>query len=280
MPHRRLGEILVQARLIDEARLRVALEEQSRWGGKLGLILVKMNAINEATLVEALSHQLSCPSVQLDGVQIPREALALVPFQLCDQHGLIPFGLQAKFLDVAMVDPLDSNVVDQLRMLTRLNIRPHLGGPQAIERAIQFHYRGRRSAPPGDDLDGRRVLMMGSDAIDLAPQPAAQPRPAAQAPPGRVNPRPPLRPSIGAEQTRPEPAAGELAAALSRIAELERLAGELVRENQALSARVQHLQALVGRDEDVLRKLMTLLVERGVCTREELLARISKAPPA
>ena len=46
------------------------------------------------------------------------------------------------------------------------------------------------------------------------------------------------------------------------------------RELQALTDRVQQLEALVARDEDVLRKLMGLLIQKGLCTREEILERI------
>jgi hypothetical protein len=46
------------------------------------------------------------------------------------------------------------------------------------------------------------------------------------------------------------------------------------REIQALQQRVQQLEALVGRDEDVLRKLMGLLIQKGLCTRDEILERI------
>ncbi len=279
MAQRRLGEILVQAGLLDEAKLRAALEEQSRWGGKLGLILVRMNHITEEMLIQALGHQLHCPFVQLDGVPVAREAIALVPLTLCEQHGLIPFALQGRFLDVAMVDPLSAGLIDELRVLTRLNIRPHLGGPAAIDRAIQLHYRGRRTAPPSEDVDGRRVLMTGSDALDLAPQPIAVPSVPTQAPAGRVATAPPPRPPIDLEGRRPSQPPGDLTAALVRIAELERTVNVLLRDNQSLGTRVQQLEALLARDEDVLRKLLALLVERGVCTREELVARISKAPP-
>ncbi len=267
----------MQAGLLDDAKLRAALEEQSRWGGKLGKILVQMNFITEDMLIQALGHQLHCPFIRLDGLPIPKEAIALVPLQLCEQHGLIPFALQAKFLDVAMADPLNAGVVDQLRILTRLNIRPHLGGPEAIERAIQLHHRGRRSAPPQEDVVGQRVLMSGSDALDLAPEPIVTPRTPTVAPPMRVPSVPPPRPPVELDDAPSQPS--DLASALARVAQLERTVDQLRHTNQSLGARVEQIQALLTRDEDVLRKLLALLVERGVCTREDLVARISKAPP-
>ena len=47
MARKKLGEILIQAGVIDENKLRAALSEQARWGGPLGRILVDMRIISE-----------------------------------------------------------------------------------------------------------------------------------------------------------------------------------------------------------------------------------------
>ena len=46
-----------------------------------------------------------------------------------------------KFLDVAMAEPTNLGIIDELRIRTQLNIRPYLAGPKMIERAIAKHYR-------------------------------------------------------------------------------------------------------------------------------------------
>jgi hypothetical protein len=136
MARKKLGEILIQAGVIEEGQLRAALTEQARWGGPLGRILVDMRIISEDALVQALSHQLNFPAIKIDEKRIPQGALDLVPVELCEQHGMIPFNLSGKFLDVAMADPTNLGIIDELRIRTRLNVRAYLAGPKSIERAI------------------------------------------------------------------------------------------------------------------------------------------------
>ncbi len=140
MARKRLGEILVQAGVLDEARLRAALAEQRRWGGPLGRILIDMGGISEEAMVSALSQQLNFPTVNLDNRQIAMDVLDLVPAELAEQHSVVPFGVQGKFLDVAMADPTNLGIVDELRIRTRLNVRPYLAGPKMIERAVAKYY--------------------------------------------------------------------------------------------------------------------------------------------
>src|SRR5215470_352042 len=138
---KRLGEILVQAGVLAEPQLRAALTEQRRWGGPLGRILVDMKLISEEAMVQALSHQLNLPAVNLDQRAVQREALEAIHGDLAEQLSVVPFAIQGKFLDLAMCDPTNVSTIDTLRTKTRLNIRPYLAGPKAIERALARHYR-------------------------------------------------------------------------------------------------------------------------------------------
>ena len=279
MARKRLGEILVSAGVLDEGRLRAALAEQRRWGGPLGRILVDMGGITEEAMVQALSHQLNFPSVNLDQKNIAKDVLDLVPAELAEQHSVVPFSVQGKFLDVAMADPTNLGIIDELRIRTRLNVRPHLAGPKMIERAVARYY-GRGIS--GLSFDGRHFgpneAQNGAEpGLRLADEPPAsrrtgQPQPVVD---------PPSAPSIAAARRAQQfeqvvgsvpgaapPGAGPVAVAAAG-------AGERDRELAALQARVQHLEALVARDEDVLRKLLGLLIEKGLATREEILERIA-----
>jgi type IV pilus assembly protein PilB len=222
MARKRIGEILIEAGVIDETRLRAALIEQQRWGGPLGRLLVEMKIVDETSMVHALSRQLAVPAVDLDAQAIPAAVIALVPGELCEQHSLVPFATQMKFLDVAMADPTNSGILDELQIRTHLNVRPHLAGPKAIERAIgRYYQRGFNLAARSGSIQSR------GPEIDIDPP----------GPPGLEN------------------------------------------EVEALQARVSKLETLQARDEDVLRKVLGLLVEKGVARREDILARIKGERP-
>ena len=240
MARKRLGEIMIEAGLIDETALRSALIEQRRYGGPLGRVLVDMKLVLEDDLVAALSKQLAVPLVDLDALDIPQSVLDLVPATVAEAQGVIPFAQPMKFLDIAMSDPTNLTIVDELRVTTRLNVRSYLAGPKAIERALARFY-GRGLGPRGAPA-GRRTR----ESVELDPAALGAP-----APP----PRPPLgAPPDPGSQTGPRgPSFADLAALQERVASLE---------------------ALIRRDEDVLKKLMGLLIEKGVATRDELIARL------
>jgi len=235
MARKRIGEILIEAGVLDEAGLRAALVEQKRWGGQLGRILVEMNLVSENLLVKALSHQLTFPTVELMQQTFDPTILDLVPGDLAEQHNIVPFRVEGKFLDVAMSDPTNLGIIDELRIRTQLNVRPYIAGPRAIEKALAKFY-------------GR-----GLGYIARSRTASAQ---------GRVA----------------DSAGGDPASAAARRAAAFSLGGppgdERTAEVRALQERISKLEALLARDEDVLRKVLGLLVEKGVATREEILERI------
>ncbi len=303
MARKRLGEILIQAGVLDDARLRAALNEQQRWGGQLGRILVEMKLITEEALVQALSHQLNFPAVRLEEKTVPQRALDLIPVEMCEQHGVFPFHVEGKFLDVAMLDPTNLGIIDELRIRTRLNVRAYLAGPKAIERAILYHYRGKSlSATAGADQRsiGASAPLDGAPQIEfdhsgqVGPQQLgghARRDPFAVgggattpssgtlygvpgAPPGGFASPVPQAARTGTtgmyQPMPPQPQAAPMYPPAQPATSIATYEKEII----ALQQRVTQLEALVARDEDVLRKLMGLLIAKGVCTREEILERI------
>lgn len=258
MARKKLGEILLDAGVLDQSRLRAALVEQRRWGGHLGRILVDMKLVSEEILVQALSQQLNFPAINLDSRDVPDDVLALVPGDLAESWSLIPFHKEGKFLDVAMVDPTNMGVIDELRIRTQLNVRPYLAGPKMIERALGRYYNrgavsfqagvGARPSGPVMSVAGEAVLDFGSGRSERA---AAAPLTAAQ------------RRAAGLELAGGPPPSSSAPPARDYGPEVANL-----------QERIARLEALIARDEDVIRKLMSLLVEKRVASREEILERI------
>jgi len=232
---KRLGEILIQAGVLGEPQLRAALTEQRRWGGPLGRILVDMKLITEDAMVQALSHQLNLPAVSLDQRVIAPEVLDLVPGEIAEQLSVLPFATQGKFLDLAMVDPTNMDAIDTLRTRTRLNVRPYLAGPKSMERALARHY-GRGVAGP--------VGFQTGPAFAIADE--------------HVTPVGSLAPTQS----------------MTPVKRDTRESSEVTAKVAELRARVERLESLLARDEDVLRMLLALIVEKGLVTREELAERL------
>ena len=244
----RLGEMLIEAGAIDEMQLRSALADQRRWGRPLGRTLVEMRLIKEEDLVRVLAKQLGIETIDLDSLLVSPAVLELVPGHIAKQHHVVPFAQPMKFLDVAMLDPTNLGIIDELRIRTQLNVRPYLAGPKMIERNLERYYG-----------DAAGVSMSQSIEIpihdgDLDFQPGA----------GDVAVAPELRDGLRAFVHRTPPP-------------VERPSLEIAsrdREIDALQERISMLEAVVQRDEQVLRKLLALLIEKGFATREEIIERL------
>ena len=89
----RIGDLLVKAGVITELQLKAALAEQQQWGGKLGDILVRMEFLTEEVLVRALSKQTGIARADLNG-ECDKAALATVPADTAEEFGLVPVGLK------------------------------------------------------------------------------------------------------------------------------------------------------------------------------------------
>jgi hypothetical protein len=275
MARKKLGEMLVEAGVLTEQGLRRALNEQKRWGGTLGRALVDMKLLTEHDLVHVLSQQLSLPTIDLDHLDIHPTVLELVPGELAEQHNIVPFAQPMKFLDVAMAEPTNLGIIDELRIRTQLNIRPYLAGPKMIERALAKHYRrgfGRTIRSDGSvplDNDDAIALERKDVRPDIMEIEAARRREGLRPAPRPVRPAPldvPLTPP--AVQTAP------LGGASIELGSIGAPGANRDAEIDALQERISALEARVARDEDVLRKLLALLVEKGVASREEILERI------
>lgn len=139
MAHRiKLGELLVRAGVLDEAKLRAALHEQERWGGRLGATLVAMGFVAEDLLVKALSKQLAVPIAHLDDLQVPESLLRKLDLDFVKINGVCPerYLQDRRTLVVAMADPINVQLIDEMGRRTGLRIQPTVAGERAINLAI------------------------------------------------------------------------------------------------------------------------------------------------
>ena len=144
-PHRqrlRLGELLIQARLISQATLEEALAEQRRSGHKLGRILVDLGFVDENELLKFLSRQLRLPLVDLRQLRIRADLTPLLPEGLARRHrALVLDETPAGSLRVAFADPTDLQAYDAVRQQLRRDIEPVLVRESDLLRTLDLVYR-------------------------------------------------------------------------------------------------------------------------------------------
>ncbi|MFH1435937.1 MAG: hypothetical protein ABIJ56_09500 [Pseudomonadota bacterium] len=141
----RLGEILVNAGLLEPGKLDEALKIQKESGQKLGFILITNRFVSEAQLVQALSKQMSVPWVSLTHLDISTELISTVPHELVTQFGVVPVYIMSKrhgekVLYVAMDDPTNDDVLARIHATSSLEVKAMIAAPSEIARAISTFY--------------------------------------------------------------------------------------------------------------------------------------------
>jgi hypothetical protein len=143
---KRLGEILLERGLIDQEQLTEALAHQRQWGVRLGAALVAKGHVAEGTLTRILADALAFPMVDLSRVAIEPRALALVPRHICEQDDVLPLALKEqpsgrRVLLLAMADPLNATVIDEIGFTTECIVKPAIAPMSSLHQAIRrFHH--------------------------------------------------------------------------------------------------------------------------------------------
>ena len=157
----RLGELLMRAGVISEAQLRAGLVEQKHWGGKLGSVLVRMGALSEDLLVKALSKQLGIPRAQFGQPNVPLRVLERITRKVCEKNAMVPLAYirERKALSVAVTDPFNVKLIDELAQKTGLRIEPRIAGESRIREAIKLIF-GVSVSTFGEDDDEETELKL------------------------------------------------------------------------------------------------------------------------
>lgn len=145
----RIGDMLVEAGLIKPEQLEAALVSQRSSGLRIGAELVAQGVLDEVQLTQVVSNQLSVPWVSLYHVEFSRDLLNLISPEFAEEHLVIPIYVRQlrggkKVLFVAMVDPTNDPLLEELSSKIAIPVKPMIAPPSEIENAIGAYYFGRR----------------------------------------------------------------------------------------------------------------------------------------
>jgi type IV pilus assembly protein PilB len=136
----KLVEILTKGGIVNKKDLDKALEEQKKHGASLGKLLVEKGLISEKDLMVVISRQLNIPPINLSKYKIDKSLAALIPEKIAKQYSIIPVSKLGKVLNVAMSDPLNILIIDDLKMITNYQVEPVLATENDIREAIASYY--------------------------------------------------------------------------------------------------------------------------------------------
>jgi type IV pilus assembly protein PilB len=138
----RLGELLVKKNYITSDQLKKALEDQSLKGGRLESALIRSGYIKEDELLSFLSAQYRVPSIKISKIEVNPNVIKLIPSSISKKYFIIPINRVGPKLTLAMADPSNIIVIDEIKFMTSFNVEPVVASETEIIDAIKKYYGG------------------------------------------------------------------------------------------------------------------------------------------
>lgn len=145
MAHKRLGEILIEDGVLDEEKVQRALKIQAQQNCLIGEAFVKMGFATDEQVAQALSKQLSIPFASVGNKILATEKgqdlEKIIPEKYAREHTLVPLFKENGTLAVAMGDPTDVLIVDNVRLMSNMEVQVFIATKAQILSAIDSFYQ-------------------------------------------------------------------------------------------------------------------------------------------
>ncbi len=136
----KLGELLLREKIIDSEKLRQAIDYQKKNNLPISSALVALGFLTEEEIAQALSRQLGYPYIDLDQFEVFPEVISLIPAETAKRNLVMPIHKIKSFLTLAMVDPTDLEVIEDIRFRTGLSVQPVISTETGVTNAINKYY--------------------------------------------------------------------------------------------------------------------------------------------
>src|SRR3954453_6303838 len=136
----RIGDLLLKEGLITSEQLAKALQEQKQSGTRVGYNLIKLGFIQEVDLMRALAKQHKMPAVDLSRFEVDPKIAKMIPNDLAQKNLVVPLKRDGRPLTVAMDDPTNLGVLEDLKFITRYDIFPVIAGEYTLRNIVEKIY--------------------------------------------------------------------------------------------------------------------------------------------
>jgi type IV pilus assembly protein PilB len=158
----RIGDLLKEYGYVDDNQLQIALEYQKTNNVRLGQAVIQLGFVTEAEVIEALSHKLSIPVINLETARVDTNAVALIPRSLAEKNIAIAVEEHDGHLHLAINDPLNFYGIEELQQVAGIPVDLMIGDRTGIENAIRHYYSEIEARAAVDKAD--------SDYVNLFPE--------------------------------------------------------------------------------------------------------------
>jgi len=141
-----LGQVLKEMELISEGQIQEALQIQRKQGGVIGEILVNMGYVAREEILLALAAQMGMEVVDLDELDVDPVVINKLPANMAKSYNVIPIKFENGILTVAMSNPHDVNVRDDLRHTLHCEVQGAVASEEAVKRALEKYYAHQQTS--------------------------------------------------------------------------------------------------------------------------------------
>ena len=135
-----LGELLVRDKRLSDDQLTEAVSYQDKKDITLGTAIVNLGFLSEEEMAQALSRHLGYPYIDLNQFEVYADAVDLIPMEIAKKYLIMPIHRIRSFLTLAMVDPTDLDIIEDVRFRTALSIQPVIASESSILAAFSKYY--------------------------------------------------------------------------------------------------------------------------------------------
>src|ERR1035437_1092742 len=161
----RLGDLLVQEKVITTEQLEQAVKLQKEPPSRLASALVKLGFLSDEDVTNFLSRQYGVPAINLSYFEIDPAVVKLIPFETAKRYQILPLSRVGASLTIAMVDPTNVFAMDDIKFMTGFNIEPVVASESSILAGIEKAYGSTKE----EDLETVMQSMseMGDSDVEL-----------------------------------------------------------------------------------------------------------------
>lgn len=137
---KKLGEILIDVKLLTEDQLKRALTSQKKARLRLGEYLIQQGIVREDQLIDILSKQLKIDKYSPDKFPTDPDVTGMIPLDVCQKNKVLPLKRKKNLLIVAMCDPMDINTLDMVESITNMEVEPVVSSEREMNQLIRLTY--------------------------------------------------------------------------------------------------------------------------------------------
>ncbi|BBB32735.1 type IV pilus assembly protein PilB [Thermotomaculum hydrothermale] len=164
---KKIGQILIEAGLITQKQLEEALTYSKKHNLRLGEALIQLNFVSEEDILKAISQQLNIPYLEVGNMLFDPEVVGILPENFCKRNKVIPLFLVDDTLTVAVADPLNIYLIDDIASMTGKKVNVVVSSEREIEQALEHLYAKTELEVLNQEVEGAESDLLDKPVIKL-----------------------------------------------------------------------------------------------------------------